>query len=116
MTIIIPAKPLLCLALAVIIIAAVSGSKGGEEEFEPLLHLQKEKGGTAKNRDEGMGNGRRLLTLDPEREALFLETVNAEFERQKVRGAAYAFRGPVRKPMMELTDLGIAPFLFPFLV
>jgi hypothetical protein len=90
MTIIL-AKPFLCLALAVIVFAAVSGCKGCEE-FETLLYGQlQDQGGT---RDADMGNGRRL-TLDSEQEALFLETVNAELERQKVRGAAYAFRGPV---------------------
>jgi hypothetical protein len=44
------------------------------------------------------GNKHRKLQteFDPDRLALFFETVNAELESQNIRGAAYAFRGPVR--------------------
>lgn len=87
---IIPAKPLL--ALAVIIIVAVSGYMVGEEFDETLRYGQLQDEGATRN--DNMGKERRLA-LDQERVSLFLESVNAELERQKVRGAAYAFRGPV---------------------
>jgi hypothetical protein len=34
--------------------------------------------------------------FDPDRLALFYKAVNAQLESKKIRGAAYAFRGPVR--------------------
>jgi hypothetical protein len=34
--------------------------------------------------------------FDPDRLALFFDMVNGELESKKIRGASYAFRGPVR--------------------
>jgi hypothetical protein len=85
---IIPERPLL--ALAVVILVAVSGNMVGEE-FDTRHDQLQDEGDT---RGEDMETGRRL-ELDPDRVSLFVESVNAELERHQIRGAAYAFRGPV---------------------